>query len=318
MCRPHVVGYGLGFNRDDAGDAHDLDLSNTRAFTQSSETAGADDVERWFRSPATAPSFTTRFRPIFDSTAKRVVGLEALLHWQVDHSTPAHRQLVATAENSDLIIPIGAHVIDEACRQVAWWRSNLPGARHLYAAVNVSTPQLLSRDIVHTVGEALHRHGLGGDALWLNVGDTVLAPESRVTTAAALTSLRLLDIRLALKHAPPSFASSPLLGTLHLSRLTLDPQLVARIDDDDDTARAVHHLITASAEVGLDVLADGVDSRNRAIRLRELGCTTFQATHYSTGVRSDDVPALLVRLDRHNPALRRHLRVRHSRRTRAR
>jgi diguanylate cyclase len=263
-------------------------------------------IERMLRQTGEAPEFTTNFQPIVDSSLKRVVGFEALLRWNLMGEAIAPSEFIPIAEDSGLIVQIGAFVLDEACRQVAWWRSNMPDASDLYVSVNLSPRQVISPDIVDTVAGALRRHGLPADALWLEITETVMT-EDTVTTAAAMTGLRMLGVRLALDDFGTGYSSLSGLQYLPVSRVKIDRRFIMGLGKNDADDKLVRCITAVAASFDLDVVAEGVETREQLVHLNELGCTQIQGYHYSPAVPAEDVPALFATLNKSALRPRRHL-----------
>ena len=266
------------------------------------------EIERRLRHAADGPLLSVYFQPIIEHPGTRVQGFEALLRWNDPDTDITPAEFVPIAEESGLIVPIGAFVLDEACRQAAYWRSNIPGAGQLYVSVNISPRQLLAADIVDTVAETLERHGLPPSALWLEITETVMTEDTK-TTAAALSGLRMLGVRLAMDDFGTGYSSLSGLQFIPVSRLKIDRKFVSGLGvraADDNLVRC----IAAVAEsFDLDVVAEGVETTAQLDLLAEYGCTQVQGFLYSPAIPADDVPALLHAMA---PAgrSRRHLAVR--------
>lgn len=255
------------------------------------------EIERKLRHALNGPELSVAFQPIVDAQRNRACGFEALLRWHDPDGAIGPSEFVPIAEESGLIVPVGAYVLDEACRQAAYWRANVSGAQDLYVSVNLSPRQLIADDIVDMVAETLERHGLPADSLWLEITETVMTEDTTIT-AAALSGLRLLGVRLALDDFGTGYSSLSGLQFIPVSRLKIDRQFVSGL--------GIHHAddslvkcITAVAEsFDLDVVAEGVETREQLELLRKYGCSKFQGYYYSPAVPADEVPALLASLSR--------------------
>ncbi len=261
------------------------------------------DIERKLRHAADGPDLSVFFQPIVDVTQNRVRGFEALLRWSDPDGTIGPAEFVPIAEDSGLVVPIGAFVLDEACRQVAYWRSNIPGAQDLYVSVNLSPRQLISADIVDVVAETLERYDIPAEALWLEITETAMTEDTRVTEAA-LSGLRLLGVSLALDDFGTGYSSLSGLQFIPVSRLKIDRRFVSGLGLHPADDKLVRCITAVADSFDLDVVAEGVETAEQARLLGEYGCTQIQGFHYSAAVPAEMVPALLARLER--PA-RRHL-----------
>jgi diguanylate cyclase len=238
---------------------------------------------------------------VFDSSMRervaRRVELErmlrhALVRWQVGGRMVSPAEFIAVAEESGLIVPLGSHVLDEACRQLAWWRRTNPRASNLYVSVNLSPRQVWASDIVEMVSDTLHRHGLPGEALWLEITESVMMEDS-VTTTAVFTELRALGVRLAVDDFGTGFSSLSYLKRFPVSRVKIDRSFVAGLGEHEADSSLVAAIIAMASALELEPVAEGVESPEQARRLVELGCTHAQGFLYGAAVPADEVPALL-------------------------
>jgi EAL domain-containing protein (putative c-di-GMP-specific phosphodiesterase class I) len=199
-------------------------------------------------------------------------------------------EFVPVAEDSGLIVPMGWFVLDEACRQLAWWRANLDEAESLYVSVNVSPRQMRVSDFVDVVADILARHGLPGDALWLEITERVVMDDS-LTVLALMTGLRSLGVHLAIDDFGTGYSSLSYLKRFPLERVKIDRSFVAGVGVQDADTSLVHAIIAMASALELDQVAEGVESAEQADRLAALGCTSMQGYHFGQPVGSDDVVA---------------------------
>jgi EAL domain-containing protein (putative c-di-GMP-specific phosphodiesterase class I) len=250
------------------------------------------ELERMLRHALDERQVEVWFQPIVTMPAGRVRGFEALVRWQVGGRMVSPAEFIAVAEESGLIVPLGSHVLDEACRQLAWWRRTNPRASNLYVSVNLSPRQVWASDIVEMVSDTLHRHGLPGEALWLEITESVMMEDS-VTTTAVFTELRALGVRLAVDDFGTGFSSLSYLKRFPVSRVKIDRSFVAGLGEHEADSSLVAAIIAMASALELEPVAEGVESPEQARRLVELGCTHAQGFLYGAAVPADEVPALL-------------------------
>jgi diguanylate cyclase (GGDEF)-like protein len=250
------------------------------------------ELERMLRHALDERQVEVWFQPIVTMPAGRVRGFEALVRWQVGGRMISPAEFIPVAEESGLIVPLGSHVLEEACRQVSWWRRTNPRASNLYVSVNLSPRQVWSGDIVEMVADTLHRHGLPGEALWLEITESVMMEDS-VTTTAVLTALRSLGVRLAVDDFGTGFSSLSYLKRFPVSRVKIDRSFVAGLGEHEADTSLVAAIIAMASALELEPVAEGVETPEQARRLVDLGCTHAQGFLYGSAVPADDVPALL-------------------------
>lgn len=285
--------------------------NETTVFDQSMQDRATRrmEIERLLRSETDAPRLTPWFQPIIDADKQRVVGFEALLRWDAMGAAVSPAEFIPIAEESGMIIPIGAFVLDESCRQAAWWRSNIDNGQDLYVSVNVSPRQIASADIVDIVAACLTRHDLPPSALWLEITETVMT-EDTATTAAAMSGLRMLGVNIALDDFGTGYSSLSGLQYLPVSRLKIDRQFISGLGTDSANAKLVRCITAVAESFDLDVVAEGVETTEQLAAVRELSCSLIQGYLFSRPVPADDVPRIFAELDRRSVPQRRHHPVR--------
>ncbi len=263
------------------------------------------EIEQLLRHETDAPKLTTAFQPIVDVELGRVVGFEALLRWDALGAPISPAEFIPIAEDSGMIVSIGAFVLDEACRQAAFWRANIETGDDLYVSVNVSARQIASPDIVDTVADCLQRHELPASALWLEITETVMTEDTAIT-AGAMTGLRMLGVRIALDDFGTGYSSLSGLQYLPVSRLKIDRQFISGLGTISANDKLVRCITAVAESFELDVVAEGVETREQLAALTELGCTQIPGVLFSKPVPAEDVPSVFAQLDRRGDRLRSH------------
>jgi EAL domain-containing protein (putative c-di-GMP-specific phosphodiesterase class I) len=224
-----------------------------------------------------------------------VVGFEALARWENDRQMIASSEFIPVAEESGLIVPLGAYMVDEACRSLAHWRRTIPGGEQLYVSVNLSPRQVRESDIVDIVADALLRHGLPGTALWLEITESVMMEDS-VSTAGVMVGLRSLGVRLSVDDFGTGFSSLSTLKRFPVSGVKIDRSFVSGLGQHQSDSSLVAAIVAMASALDLVAIAEGVETHDQATRLLELGCTEVQGYLFATAVPFDEVPSTVARL----------------------
>jgi diguanylate cyclase (GGDEF)-like protein len=253
------------------------------------------ELERLLRKALEERNIEIAYQPIVSIPSGRVRGFEALARWRVGGRMVSPAEFIPVAEETGLIVPLGAYVLDEACRQVAWWRSKIPGGADLYVSVNLSARQVWSSDVVEMVEDALARHELPGDALWLEITESVMMEDS-VTTTAVLSALRELGVRLAVDDFGTGYSSLSYLKRFPVARVKIDRSFVAGLGQHEPDTSLVAAIIAMAAALDLEPVAEGVETVEQAERLVRLGCTQAQGHLYGSASSSEEVPRLIAAL----------------------
>jgi diguanylate cyclase (GGDEF)-like protein/PAS domain S-box-containing protein len=229
--------------------------------------------------------FELHYQPMVDLHDETMVGLEALVRWR--HPTRGlllPGEFITLAEDSGLIVNLGAWVLREACRQTAKWQAlraeaGEDGAR-LNISVNVSAQQLADPTFPRQVASALEESALDADKLWLEITESTLMSTGDAT-AATLASLRGLGLHLEIDDFGTGYSSLSYLKRLPVETLKIDQSFVDELDCDSDDVAIVRAIVALGESLGLAIVAEGVERRSQAVELQDLGCHLAQGYFYS-------------------------------------
>jgi diguanylate cyclase (GGDEF)-like protein/PAS domain S-box-containing protein len=232
------------------------------------------------------------YQPVLSLASGEVVGAEALVRLRGDDGnliSPV--EFVPIAEDLGLIGEIGLRVLAEACRTAAGWQQ-LDGGRAVSIAVNVSTLQLQGPELIRQVSSALEVSGLAPELLTLEITEGALTAEPVVEET--LRSLRALGVRLSIDDFGAGYSSLGRLRSFPVDELKIDRSFVAELTADGE-ATLVEAILAMAASLGLDVVAEGIESGEQAEALRARGCCRGQGFLFSPPVPADELAAWLVR-----------------------
>jgi EAL domain-containing protein (putative c-di-GMP-specific phosphodiesterase class I) len=204
-----------------------------------------------------------------------IVGAEALIRWNSPKRgmvSPA--QFIPVAEESGLILPIGAWVLETACRQIKTWQAN-SATNGITVAVNVSAKQFRERDFVNQVQAAVRRNGINPRLLELELTEGVVL-HSIEETILTMNKLSDIGLRLSLDDFGTGYSSLQYLKRLPLDQLKIDQSFVRDITVDKSDMAIVRTIIAMAKSMNLDVIAEGVETAEQHELLLELGCERFQ------------------------------------------
>jgi diguanylate cyclase (GGDEF)-like protein len=227
--------------------------------------------------------FTLHYQPLVDLASGEVVAYEALARWHHPRRglLPANR-FIGLVEHSGLIVPLGNHLLAEACRQAATWREHR--SRRPYVSVNVSGAQLHQAQFARYVAEVLERSRLSPPALQVEVTEEAIIETARA--AAALEALAALGVRVAVDDFGTGYSNLLRLRELPFHRLKLDAAFVQR-GRPHPTAMggdAPEEFLAATVALGhtldLEVTAEGLETADQVARARAAGCDTGQGWHF--------------------------------------
>jgi EAL domain-containing protein (putative c-di-GMP-specific phosphodiesterase class I) len=197
---------------------------------------------------------------------------------------------IPVAEDSGLILQIGAWILETACHQLAAWARD-PGREHLTIAVNVSARQFRHADFVSQVNEALARSGANPERLKLELTESQLV-DNVEETIDKMHALRSLGVSFSLDDFGTGYSSLSYLKRLPLAQLKIDPSFVRDVLDNPSDAAIVRTVIALGHSLGLNVIAEGVETQAQRELLFRLGCHSYQGYLFSRPIPVAEFNAL--------------------------
>ena len=233
------------------------------------------------------------YQPYYRLPGRRLAGVEALVRW--DHPTRGNvspADFIPIAEESGLVVPLGARVLRAACEQVVRWQRET-GHDGLRLTVNVSARQMATPDFVDTVQEILTDTGLHPDSLGLEITERLLLEETPAT-ALTIELLQALGVRLLLDDFGTGYSSLRYLQRYPLDGLKVDRAFVSGLGEAGDGDGAIVEAIVGMARaLGMGVIPEGVETEGQLERLCALGCDHAQGFLLSKPLPAADIESLL-------------------------
>jgi diguanylate cyclase (GGDEF)-like protein/PAS domain S-box-containing protein len=251
------------------------------------------ELERALRQAVEADELRTHYQPIVSLKEGRLVGVEALVRWdQPGRGLLLPAEFVPFAEETGLIVPLGAWVLAESCRQAARWRATGPRPLPPTMHVNLSPRQFAEPHLIDLVAAALADTGTDPDRLCLEVTERALAanPASAATT---LKRLSALGVRVSVDDFGTGYSSLASLQYLPISSLKIDRSFVSRLDLDPSDDAMVAAVIGLGHTLGLTVIAEGVETPQQLAKLDQLGCDYAQGYLFARPETASRVGELL-------------------------
>jgi diguanylate cyclase (GGDEF)-like protein len=227
---------------------------------------------------------TLQYQPIVDLQTSCVVGAEALVRWWRGDQMVAPRELLGAAEESGLIVPLGEWVLREACAQGASW--------NIGVSVNLSARQITAPAFSARVAAILTETGLPPEALTVEVNERILVEENGLIIER-LADLHRLGVRVAIDDFGTGYASLAFLRQLPLDIIKIDPSFVAGLGHDDTLTLLTRTVVQVGRDLGLRVIAEGIEQPRQLAALREMGCCYGQGFLVARPTGAAGVEALI-------------------------
>lgn len=225
--------------------------------------------------------FEVFYQPQIRLTDGALVGFEALIRWrQPGRGLRPPSDFLEVAATTGLIVPMGRFVLREACRQVRRWQSRHRSGPPLSVSVNLSAPEILQPDLVDAVRDALAESGLAPEALELEITETAVL-EASDETRDVLRRLKDLGVVLAIDDFGVGYNYLSHVRDYPIDRVKIDRSFVAGLGAGGDDRTIVEAVVRLAHELGLGVVAEGVETTAQATLLASMGCDVAQGYHYA-------------------------------------
>ncbi|HXI91579.1 MAG TPA: bifunctional diguanylate cyclase/phosphodiesterase, partial [Blastocatellia bacterium] len=237
--------------------------------------AALSQLESGLRHALARDEFSVHYQPIISLETWRISGFEALLRWEhPEHGYISPLKFIPVAEETGLIIEIGQWVLREACQQLRIWQEQFPSTPPLSISVNLSGKQFSQPDLIECISEILKETGLDASSLKIEITESAIN-ENLDAAAMMLKRIKALGIRLSLDDFGTGYSSLSYLHRFPIDTLKIDRSFVSRINLPKN-AEIVKTILTLARNLGMDVVAEGVETREQVLQLTGLNCEYVQ------------------------------------------
>jgi len=219
------------------------------------------------------------YQPIVRIDSGRLSGFEALVRWQhPERGLVMPDDFIPVAEETGMIVPLGAWVMEESCRQLTSWK--LAGLQNVTMAVNLSARQLQVPEFVATMSDLLERTGVEPADVCLEVTESMLM-EDADASAACLEKLKRLGVHVAIDDFGTGYSSLSYLRRLRVDFVKIDRSFVAHLGSESEATAIVTAVVHLARSLGLKTVAEGVETAEQILQLQLLGCDLGQGYYWS-------------------------------------
>jgi diguanylate cyclase (GGDEF)-like protein/PAS domain S-box-containing protein len=230
--------------------------------------------------------FKLHYQPLVDLSTGVLLGFEALVRWQPPLGEPiSPAEFIPIAEETGLIVPLGSWILQEACRQMASWQNQFPQAAGLKMSVNLSVQQLREADLFSLVETVLGQTALPGHSLALEITESMLM-QNVETVCQLLESLRSLSIQISIDDFGTGFSSLSYLHRLPVNTLKIDRSFVSNLCTNQRNSNIAATIIALADQLGIDTVAEGIETREQLAQLQEFGCKLGQGYFFGRPVEA--------------------------------
>lgn len=233
------------------------------------------------------------YQPILEVATKRLVGFEALARWrQPERGLMLPSEFIPLAEETGLIVPIGARVLREACRQLSTWQNAFPDLE-LTLSVNISPKQFVQPDLVEEVARTIQETHVNPSGLKLEITEGVLI-ESTTIAMNAFAKLRALGITLSMDDFGTGYSSLSNLHRFEMTSLKIDRSFLHDLERSSQRLEVVRTIVSLARAMGMTVVAEGVERPEQLDALRTIDCDLWQGFLCSEAVDAGAATGMLV------------------------
>jgi len=251
------------------------------------------ELETDLRKALDDQQFVVHYQPIIEMASHRIVGFEALVRWQ--HPTKGlvpPGEFIPSAEETNLIIPLGYWVLDEACRQIHTWNVQYSFDQPLTVSVNLSTKQCEQPDLVQKIYNILRKNNLDASLLKLELTESLIAKDTdRIT--AILSELNDLGIQVLIDDFGTGYSSLSYLFMMPIDILKIDRSFINRLGSKNNGKEIVQTILSLAHNLGMKVIAEGVETDEQFSELLAMNCEFMQGFLFSKPLDNLEVGALL-------------------------
>ena len=277
--------------------AKKLGKARYEVFEQSMHARAMDllGLERDLRGAVERGELFLQYQPIVSLDTGALRGFEALVRWQhPERGLIPPAKFIPIAEETGLILPIGRWVLGEACRQMRQWQLLSPADGQLPINVNLSGKQFMQPDLLDQIQAVLRETGLDPRSLKLEITESVVM-DNIETATDTLEQLRALGVELGIDDFGTGYSSLSYLQRFPVGTLKIDRSFISRITESDGTAEIIRTIMKLAQTLGMDVVAEGVETEQQRAQLRALECESGQGYYFSMPMDRDAAEAFFLK-----------------------
>ena len=251
------------------------------------------ELESDLRTALEQRQFRLVYLPVVSLVSGKITGLEALVRWEhPERGLVPPAEFVPVAEETGVIMSLGLWVLEEACTHMAKWKERFPAYEELTISVNLSAKQLQQADLVNQVANVLEQTGIEPERLKLEVTETVLMDDPDYSTSV-VQKLNDLGIQVQIDDFGTGYSSLSYLNRLHIDTLKIDRSFINSLGAPGERAVVVQAIIRLARELGINVIAEGVETSEQLDSLRTLECEHGQGFLFSQPLSAEETVRLL-------------------------
>jgi EAL domain-containing protein (putative c-di-GMP-specific phosphodiesterase class I) len=252
-------------------------------------------MTRELRNSVNRKEFVLHYQPIIDLEANEVVGIEALLRWlHPKKGMIPPMDFIPLAEETGLIVPIGTWVLRKACQQIAGYTQSMPRNMPFLLGINVSVKQLLQGNAFSEIRSIIRETGIQPECVGLEITESTMIRDAD-SVIPLFEKLKKWGVRLAIDDFGTGYSSLNYLHRFPFDTLKIDRSFVEQLGcSGSKSAKIVQSIIALASDLGMNVIAEGIEDESQITRLKELNCRCGQGFYFSKPMELEQIKHLLL------------------------
>jgi len=251
------------------------------------------ELETELRRAIEREEFVVNYQPIVGLEQGKIIGFEALVRWEhPDKGLISPGEFIPIAEETGLIVAIDRWVLQQACDRLQVWQQEIPEAFPLTISSNLSVQQFTQSDLLEQIDRVLGLSKISGDCLKLEITESVLIDNDR-SAQTILQEFKSRHILVSIDDFGTGYSSLSYLHRFPVDTLKIDRSFISRIGSQEDDGSIVDAIVTLAHQLGMDVIAEGVETDKQLAHLRSIGCEAAQGYFFSKPLNSQLAKQLL-------------------------
>jgi PAS domain S-box-containing protein len=250
-------------------------------------------LETEMRKALECGEFQVYYQPVVALGSGQIVGFEALSRWQRPQGTVMPNDFIPVANETGMILTINRELLLLACQQLRNWQTQYPSVPPLKLSVNVSPKQFAQPDLAAQIGELIRQSEMDPQCIHLEITETIAMADAE-RSGAVLAQLKALGVHLDIDDFGTGYSSLSRLQRFPVDTLKIDRAFVSKMDADRDTHEIVRIIMTLAHNLGLKVVAEGIENQTQLELLRKLGCELGQGYLFSKPEATQTIDRLLA------------------------
>ena len=255
------------------------------------------ELENDLRRAIERQEFQLFYQPIVQLSNRKVIGFEALLRWQhPEKGLISPEKFIPLAEETGLIVPIGWWVMEQASRQMRQWQEKYEVASSMAVSINVSPRQLEGIDISNCIKKILEKTALSPGCLRLEITESTII-DNIDQTVSLFKQLKALGIKLSMDDFGTGYSSLSYLNRLPIDTLKIDRSFVNKLEKEPENIKLIQTIVNLAKNMQVNVIAEGVETSDQLIQLKELNCEYGQGYLFSKPVSTEGAEILITTME---------------------